>query len=76
MALVLVLGIKVIRSGGRDGGRFVGGSSADGIINLALDFINVVAGDAVVVDTVGGAVSREDVFKCPETKSATRIDQS
>jgi hypothetical protein len=52
-----VLLLVSIRSGSRDGGRFVGGSGADGVVNLALDFINDVAGDAVVVDTVGGTVS-------------------
>jgi succinyl-CoA synthetase beta subunit len=69
-----VLLLVSVRSGGRDGGRFVGGSSTDGIVDLALNFINDAAGDAVVVNTVGGAVSREDIFECPEQKSATGID--
>jgi hypothetical protein len=43
---------------------------------MVLDFINIVAGDAVVVDTVGGAVGREDIFECPEPKSAMRIHPS
>jgi hypothetical protein len=62
-------------SGGGDGSRFVGGGGADGVIHFTLDFINDVAGDAVIVDTVGGAVSRENVFKCPEPNSAVRMEQ-
>ena len=73
---MLVLGVRVPRSGGGDGGRFVGGSGADGVIKLALDFADDVAGDAVIVDTVGSVVSREDIFECPEPNSVTSIDQS
>jgi hypothetical protein len=62
-------------SGGADGRHFVGGSSADGVIHFTLDFIDDVAGDSVIVDTVGGAVSREDIFKCPEPNSAVRMEQ-
>jgi hypothetical protein len=51
--LVLVR-VPHFHSSGGDGGRFVGGSGTDGGINFMLDFINNVAGDAVVVDTVGG----------------------
>lgn len=52
--MVVLVRVPHFRSGGGDGGRLVGGSGTDGGINFVLDFINDVAGDAVVVDTVGG----------------------
>jgi hypothetical protein len=77
MLVLALFRVPHFGSGGGDGGRIVGSSGADGVINLALDFINDAAGDVAIVDTVGSAVSRkEDIFECPEPNSVTSIDQS